>query len=176
MSAMGTLAFDEYGRPFLILKDQERKTRLMGLEALKVSEWGGCRGRPRARAGWAAPCHAVPFRSMPCRAVSCRLEGREDGAPGERRRRAQLQPRPRRRADGAWVRPVSGRKMMEEERRHRPGAGNPRHGVCGVSVPWICPGAAGPFTSPVAPAHVPIAPSPGPPPAARLPKEKEGRG
>ncbi|XP_068018121.1 T-complex protein 1 subunit epsilon [Melanerpes formicivorus] len=35
MSAMGTLAFDEYGRPFLILKDQERKTRLMGLEALK---------------------------------------------------------------------------------------------------------------------------------------------
>lgn len=39
---MGTLAFDEYGRPFLILKDQERKTRLMGLEALKVS------GRPPA--------------------------------------------------------------------------------------------------------------------------------
>ncbi|NXX88524.1 TCPE protein, partial [Centropus bengalensis] len=35
MSAVGTLAFDEYGRPFLILKDQERKTRLMGLEALK---------------------------------------------------------------------------------------------------------------------------------------------
>ncbi|NXX19268.1 TCPE protein, partial [Podargus strigoides] len=35
MSAMGALAFDEYGRPFLILKDQERKTRLMGLEALK---------------------------------------------------------------------------------------------------------------------------------------------
>lgn len=60
MSAMGTLAFDEYGRPFLILKDQERKTRLMGLEALKVSERGGCWGRPRARAGWAAPRHAVP--------------------------------------------------------------------------------------------------------------------
>ncbi|KAL2307843.1 hypothetical protein Nmel_000827 [Mimus melanotis] len=59
MSAMGTLAFDEYGRPFLILKDQERKTRLMGLEALKVSERGGRWGRPRARAGWAAPCHAV---------------------------------------------------------------------------------------------------------------------
>lgn len=36
MSAMGTLAFDEYGRPFLILKDQDRKTRSTGLEALKV--------------------------------------------------------------------------------------------------------------------------------------------
>lgn len=45
MSAMGTLAFDEYGRPFLILKDQERKTRLMGLEALKVSGGGGGRRR-----------------------------------------------------------------------------------------------------------------------------------
>nr|XP_003466752.1 T-complex protein 1 subunit epsilon [Cavia porcellus] len=35
MTSVGTLAFDEYGRPFLIIKDQERKTRLMGLEALK---------------------------------------------------------------------------------------------------------------------------------------------
>lgn len=50
MSAMGTLAFDEYGRPFLILKDQERKTRLMGLEALKVSGLGPPI-RPRVLAG-----------------------------------------------------------------------------------------------------------------------------
>nr|KAF6354496.1 chaperonin containing TCP1 subunit 5 [Myotis myotis] len=35
MASFGTLAFDEYGRPFLIIKDQDRKTRLMGLEALK---------------------------------------------------------------------------------------------------------------------------------------------
>uniref|UniRef100_A0A8C5M2F1 T-complex protein 1 subunit epsilon n=1 Tax=Leptobrachium leishanense TaxID=445787 RepID=A0A8C5M2F1_9ANUR len=35
MSAMGTLAFDEYGRPFIIIKDQDRKSRLSGLEALK---------------------------------------------------------------------------------------------------------------------------------------------
>ncbi|NP_001267234.1 T-complex protein 1 subunit epsilon [Pan troglodytes] len=35
MASMGTLAFDEYGRPFLIIKDQDRKSRLMGLEALK---------------------------------------------------------------------------------------------------------------------------------------------
>ncbi|KAI5277701.1 T-complex protein 1 subunit epsilon [Manis pentadactyla] len=35
MSSVGTLAFDEYGRPFLIIKDQDRKSRLMGLEALK---------------------------------------------------------------------------------------------------------------------------------------------
>lgn len=54
MSAVGTLAFDEYGRPFLILKDQERKTRLMGLEALKVSERPSV--RPQAAAGRAAPC------------------------------------------------------------------------------------------------------------------------
>ncbi|XP_018429090.1 PREDICTED: T-complex protein 1 subunit epsilon isoform X2 [Nanorana parkeri] len=35
MSTLGTLAFDEYGRPFIIIKDQERKSRLSGLEALK---------------------------------------------------------------------------------------------------------------------------------------------
>uniref|UniRef100_A0A2K5SHM6 T-complex protein 1 subunit epsilon n=1 Tax=Cebus imitator TaxID=2715852 RepID=A0A2K5SHM6_CEBIM len=35
MASMGTLAFDEYGRPFLIIKDQDRKSRLMGLEAFK---------------------------------------------------------------------------------------------------------------------------------------------
>ncbi|XP_032898885.1 T-complex protein 1 subunit epsilon [Amblyraja radiata] len=35
MSAIGTLAFDEYGRPFIIIKDQDSKTRLTGLEALK---------------------------------------------------------------------------------------------------------------------------------------------
>ena len=31
-----SLAFDEYGRPFLILKEQENKLRLSGLEALKA--------------------------------------------------------------------------------------------------------------------------------------------
>ncbi|XP_055519021.1 T-complex protein 1 subunit epsilon [Leucoraja erinacea] len=35
MSAIGTIAFDEYGRPFIIIKDQDSKTRLTGLEALK---------------------------------------------------------------------------------------------------------------------------------------------
>lgn len=35
MSAMGTLAFDEYGRPFIILKDQENQKRLVGIEAHK---------------------------------------------------------------------------------------------------------------------------------------------
>uniref|UniRef100_F7AQH0 T-complex protein 1 subunit epsilon n=1 Tax=Callithrix jacchus TaxID=9483 RepID=F7AQH0_CALJA len=35
MASMGTLAFAEYGRSFLIIKDQDRKSRLMGLEALK---------------------------------------------------------------------------------------------------------------------------------------------
>lgn len=121
MSAMGTLAFDEYGRPFLILKDQERKTRLMGLEALKVSERGG---RPRARGGWAAPCRAMLPRGA-----------------GGRWSRAQRQPRPSRWADGAWPRPER-QPEMEEERRHRPGAGNPWRGV---SALWMRPGAAGPW-------------------------------
>ena len=31
-----SLVFDEYGRPFIILKEQDRKTRLKGLQALKV--------------------------------------------------------------------------------------------------------------------------------------------
>lgn len=30
-----SLAFDEYGRPFIILKEQERKKRLKGLDAYK---------------------------------------------------------------------------------------------------------------------------------------------
>ncbi|CAH8521833.1 unnamed protein product [Heterobilharzia americana] len=33
--AQGQLAFDEYGRPFIILKDQEKKKRLCGIEAHK---------------------------------------------------------------------------------------------------------------------------------------------
>merc|ERR1711962_1200493 len=35
MSSLGTLAFDEYGRPFIIIKDQDKKTRLSGIDALK---------------------------------------------------------------------------------------------------------------------------------------------
>uniref|UniRef100_A0A3B3SES7 Chaperonin containing TCP1, subunit 5 (epsilon) n=1 Tax=Paramormyrops kingsleyae TaxID=1676925 RepID=A0A3B3SES7_9TELE len=35
MSTLGTLAFDEYGRPFIIIKDQDKKSRLTGLDALK---------------------------------------------------------------------------------------------------------------------------------------------
>uniref|UniRef100_A0A8B9JIM8 T-complex protein 1 subunit epsilon n=1 Tax=Astyanax mexicanus TaxID=7994 RepID=A0A8B9JIM8_ASTMX len=35
MSTLGTLAFDEYGRPFIIIKDQDKKFRLTGLDALK---------------------------------------------------------------------------------------------------------------------------------------------
>merc|ERR1712186_205033 len=35
MAAMGSLAFDEYGRPFLILKDQATQKRLTGKDAVK---------------------------------------------------------------------------------------------------------------------------------------------
>jgi len=34
-NSMGSLAFDEYGRPFLILRDQESQTRLSGNDAIK---------------------------------------------------------------------------------------------------------------------------------------------
>lgn len=33
---MGSLAFDEYGRPFLILRDQDKQSRLSGKDAIKV--------------------------------------------------------------------------------------------------------------------------------------------
>lgn len=35
MASMGSLAFDEYGRPFIIIKDQENKQRLTGIDAQK---------------------------------------------------------------------------------------------------------------------------------------------
>ncbi|XP_054161925.1 T-complex protein 1 subunit epsilon-like [Oppia nitens] len=35
MSSVGTLAFDEFGRPFFILKDQDKQRRLVGSEAIK---------------------------------------------------------------------------------------------------------------------------------------------
>ena len=36
MTSIGSLAFDEYGRPFLILRDQENQNRLTGKDAIKV--------------------------------------------------------------------------------------------------------------------------------------------
>ena len=35
MSNVGSIAFDEYGRPFIILRDQDKQKRLTGLEAQK---------------------------------------------------------------------------------------------------------------------------------------------
>jgi len=35
MASMGSLAFDEYGRPFLIMRDQESQSRLSGNDAIK---------------------------------------------------------------------------------------------------------------------------------------------
>jgi T-complex protein 1 subunit epsilon len=32
-----SIMFDEYGRPFVIIRDQDKKTRIKGLEAHKVS-------------------------------------------------------------------------------------------------------------------------------------------
>eukprot|EP00201_Polytomella_parva_P019310 CAMPEP_0175059804 /NCGR_PEP_ID=MMETSP0052_2-20121109/12635_1 /TAXON_ID=51329 ORGANISM="Polytomella parva, Strain SAG 63-3" /NCGR_SAMPLE_ID=MMETSP0052_2 /ASSEMBLY_ACC=CAM_ASM_000194 /LENGTH=535 /DNA_ID=CAMNT_0016325393 /DNA_START=110 /DNA_END=1717 /DNA_ORIENTATION=- len=36
-----SLAFDEYGRPFIIVREQERKTRVKGIEAVKASIMAG---------------------------------------------------------------------------------------------------------------------------------------
>lgn len=37
MSAFpGSIAFDEYGRPFIILREQEREKRITGTDAIKV--------------------------------------------------------------------------------------------------------------------------------------------
>jgi T-complex protein 1 subunit epsilon len=35
MGSVGTLAFDEFGRPFLILRDQDKQKRLVGIDAIK---------------------------------------------------------------------------------------------------------------------------------------------
>lgn len=35
----GSLAFDEYGRPFIIIKNQETERRLTGVDAIKVSKF-----------------------------------------------------------------------------------------------------------------------------------------
>lgn len=32
----GTFAFDEYGRPFIILREQDREKRITGTDAIKV--------------------------------------------------------------------------------------------------------------------------------------------
>ena len=45
MSVTPALAFDEFGRPFIILRDQSTKKRLHGIEAHKVNtleELGPC--------------------------------------------------------------------------------------------------------------------------------------
>ena len=35
----GSIAFDEFGRPFIILRDQENQKRLTGNDAIKVREY-----------------------------------------------------------------------------------------------------------------------------------------
>lgn len=35
MASLGALAFDEFGRPFFILRDQDKQRRLVGSEAIK---------------------------------------------------------------------------------------------------------------------------------------------
>jgi T-complex protein 1 subunit epsilon len=37
MAFPGTFAFDEYGRPFIILRDQDKQNRLSGNDAIKVT-------------------------------------------------------------------------------------------------------------------------------------------
>lgn len=45
MSAFpGTITFDEYGRPFIILREQEKQKRITGVDAIKVN--GGYQSPP----------------------------------------------------------------------------------------------------------------------------------
>ncbi len=48
-----SLVYDEYGRPFIVIRDQGQKTRIKGLDAQKV------RGRPAGRP-WARAAHPLP--------------------------------------------------------------------------------------------------------------------
>ncbi len=41
----GSLAFDEFGRPFIIIRDQSTKKRLKGIEAHKVNVCGRIEAR-----------------------------------------------------------------------------------------------------------------------------------
>lgn len=95
MASVGTLAFDEYGRPFLIIKDQDRKSRLMGLEALKVT------GRPRAEArgrrpgsaparGWERLRHVLPGGSGPAAPRGPALRSPSSGEAGVRARSSRV--------------------------------------------------------------------------------------
>ncbi len=45
-----SLIYDEYGRPYIVIRDQETKVRLKGLDAQKVRWWSEKRG----------PCHRLP--------------------------------------------------------------------------------------------------------------------
>ncbi len=36
MTAVGHLAFDEFGRPFFILKDEDKQKRMTGTQAIRV--------------------------------------------------------------------------------------------------------------------------------------------
>ncbi len=68
--AMGSLAFDEYGRPFIVLRDQANQKRLTGKEAIKVSYYNETPGGYlRANFGFGAGlvqfwCHFVSFRGL----------------------------------------------------------------------------------------------------------------
>ncbi len=68
MTSMGQLAFDEFGRPFLILKDEESQTRLTGSDAIKSHiigrtryiEWSSFTVEARVRfPAWT--CHSWNF-------------------------------------------------------------------------------------------------------------------
>lgn len=37
--AAAHVLFDEFGQPFIVVRDQEKQKRLTGIEALKVSCW-----------------------------------------------------------------------------------------------------------------------------------------
>lgn len=69
-----SLVFDEYGRPFIIVKEQDKKSRLKGVAALKVRLGAGLRVGDCCCAS-----HSRTLNFCPC--PHTRVPG-ADGGPG----------------------------------------------------------------------------------------------
>ena len=89
-----SLVFDEYGRPFIIIKDQGSKSRLKGIAALKVPRLSAPRAPARSP-------HPATSRARPSCLMGRSVSGlRQCGGRAQQQHptkpaRAQLQGRPR---------------------------------------------------------------------------------
>lgn len=70
MAALGQLIFDEYGKPIIILKDQDQQKRLTGIDALKVCMTAGAAYCLPVRARRVCLGHKVGGMGVLCRWVT----------------------------------------------------------------------------------------------------------